>query len=229
MRSVALLKLKNWVRSGWTDGNTRVPATAVSAIGELLRHSVRIGAHEDALHGLSALHEIGAQAVAERRTHISTTAMQEVASALSTFLAADGEDLRNYLLTRWAQDARVLSLLRLTEANVFFMRATEAIFPGITLWGKGVQELIAQLGPYDHISTHVVDPLAGWLDDALHDFGARQENQIHYFAVEGLAVPYCLALTQAHAVAAKKPARADEVGISQMSFCDGLLGCRERK
>lgn len=66
------------------------------------------------------------------------------------------------------------------------------------------------MGPYDHISTHVVDPLAGWLDDALHDFGARQENQIHYFAVEGLAVPYCLALTQAHAVAAKKPARADE-------------------
>lgn len=211
VRSVALIKLKNWIQAGWSDDNTRVPASAVEAIGQLLRHAVRTGAHEDAIHAMSALHEIGAQSVAERRTHISKTAMQELVTALSAFLAADSEDLRNYLVSRWAQDARQLSRLRLLEANVFFIRATEAIFPGITLWGKGLQEVIALLGPYAHLSSQVVQPLANWLQVALQDFGARKENQVHYFAIEALALLYCLGLTQAHAVAAGEPPRTNEV------------------
>lgn len=210
VRSIALIKLKNWVQAGWRDDNTRVPATAISTIGTLLRQSVRIGAHEDAVHALSALHEIGAQSVTERRTHISQGAMQEIVYALSSFLAADSDELRNFLVTRWSQDARHLSRLRLAEANVFFVRATESIFPGITLWGKGLQEVLAELGPFTHLSGQVVEPLADWLQNALRDFGASQENEVHYFAVEGLALLYCLALTQAYAVAAGKPPRPAE-------------------
>lgn len=210
VRSVALIKLKNWIQSGWADDHTRVPATAIHTISKLLRHSVRVGAHEDAIHALSALHEIGAQAIKEGRTHISKAAMLEIVSALHAFLAADTDRLRGYLVKRWAQDAAVLSRLRLMESNVFFVRATEAIFPGITLWGKGLQDVLAELGPFVTISSQVVEPLTKWLRGALRDFGSKQENPVHYFAIEGLALVYCLSLTQAYAVAANQTARPDE-------------------
>lgn len=210
VRSAALQRLKGWIQQSWKDDNTRVPASAVRAIGQLLRESVRLQAHEDALHALIALHDIGAQAVSDQRTHISQSAMQEIVSALSSFIGADDPKLRAYLLKRWTQEARGLSQLRMAEAHVYFMRSTEVIFPGISLWGRGLQEVIAQLGPYAHISSEVGRPLVEWLTKSLAWFGGRTYSADEYFAVDALAVLYCLALTQAHAVAAGKPARVKE-------------------
>lgn len=208
--SVALIKLRNWIQAGWADDNTRVSAASLKAIGQLIENGVRIEAHEEALHGLTALYEIATQAIADRRTHISKAALEEVASALSSFLGAENERLRSYLIKRWAHEARVLSQLRLAEGGVAFIRATESIFPGITLWGKGIQEIIARLGPYAHLSAPVVAPLSEWLTRAVSDFGARRENELHYYAIEAFAVLYCLSLTQAHAVAAGQPPRPEE-------------------
>lgn len=210
VRSVALIKLKTWIQAGWKDDNTRMPGTALDTVGELVRQSARIGAHEDALHALSTLHEVGAQAVTDKRLHISQPAMQQIVNGLSAFLATDDANLRSYLLDGWVREGRDLTTLRLAEQHVYFMRATEAIFPGITLWGKGLQEVLAEMAPYAHLSSQAIKPMAKWLDRALHDFGGQRESPIHYFAVEALAILYCLALTQAHAVAAGQPPRVDE-------------------
>lgn len=223
VRSVALIKLKTWTQAAWNDDNTRVPAAALSSVGALLRHAVRVEAHEDAIHALSALHELGAQGIVDRRVHIGKKAMEEIVSALRAFLSADPK-LRGYLVKRWAQEAQPLSRLRLVEANVYLMRPTEVIFPGISIWGAALQEVLAELAPYVHISSEVMKPLAEWLHGALGDFGARQETPLHYFAVDALALTYCLALTQAHAVAAGKPPRPDEAQL----LCDVVVSWATR-
>lgn len=218
VRSVALIKLKTWSQAAWNDDNTRVPVAALSSVGALLEHAVRVRAHEDAIHALSALHELGAQGIVDRRVHIGKKAMEEIVSALRAFLSADPQ-LRGYLVKRWAQDAQPLSGLRLLEARVFLMRPTEVIFPGISIWGAALQEVLAGLAPYAHVSSDMIKPLAKWLHDAMRDFGAKQETRLHYFAVETLALTYCLALTQAHAVAAGRPPRPDEAKL----LCDVVL------
>ncbi len=213
IRSACLMGLRNWVQAGWNDDNTAVPVVAIETGGRLLRESVRLKAHEDALQVLSALHEVAQQAVTRQRTHIALAAIQEIVVAFSSFLGAEDEHLRSYLIKRWCDDARPLSDLRIAESNVVFMRATDSVFPGISLWKRGLQEIIAQLGPYAHISAHVVRPLSEWLGRSLRDFGSRKENPIHYFAVDGLALLYCLAITQAHAIAAGAGARPEEAKL----------------
>jgi hypothetical protein len=213
IRSACLTRLRNWIQAGWSDDNTAVPVVAIETGGKLLRESVRFKAHEDALHVLSALHEVAQQSVARQRTHIALAAIQEIVVAFSSFLGAEEEHLRSYLVERWCDDARPLSGLRIAESNVVFMRATDSVFPGISLWKRGLQEIIAQLAPYAHLSAHVVQPLAEWLDTSLRDFGSRKETPIHYFAVDGLALLYCLAITQAHAVAAGAAARPEQAKL----------------
>jgi hypothetical protein len=210
VRPAVLMRLRNWVLAAWADDNTGAPVVAIETVGKLIQACVAQGAHEDALHALQTLHEIAAQAVDVERTHIALASIEQIVVAFSSFLGAEDDSIRRYLVRMWCEDARPLSGLRMAESKVLFMRATESVFPGISLWKRGLQEIIARLGPYADLSGGIVPPMCKWLSDSLASFGGRKENPMHYFAVDGLAVLYCLALIQAYAIAGERPPRLEE-------------------
>lgn len=211
MRSVSLIKLKSWINSGWSDDKTRAPASAVSEVTALMRRSTEINAHEDALQALSALYDIATQAIRDRRQHISRTATNGIVSGLGIFLAAD-DSIRTHLVEMWAHEARRLSAMRMAEANITFMRATAVVFPGASVGERGIQETLAELSRYAHLSAAVVKPLNAWIRGALRDFASHQVH-LQYLAVEGLTLLYSLAITQAHAVAADQPGREEQARL----------------
>jgi hypothetical protein len=136
VRSACLAHLRSWVLAGWRDDVTTVPVAAIQIAGKLLGESVRMKAHEDALHVLTALHEIAQQAIEDQRTHIALAAIEEIVIAFSAFLSAEDDQLRRYLVKRWSEEARPLARLRMAESNVIFMRATDSVYPGIS-YGSG--------------------------------------------------------------------------------------------
>jgi hypothetical protein len=209
VRGLAISRLRRWVEDAWRNDETRVPAAALEVCGRLLQGFVETGNHEDVGQALRVLSELSARAVADSRLHVSTTGYQEIVKALGVFLSVADDNYRAHYLRLWVREADDLPRLRLIEEKEFFRRGTEAIYPGINLWGVGIQEVLAAAAAKPEVSFDLVAQLGDWVRLSLQVFGARKVG-VKYLAQEGLALLYCLALTQAFGVWLTGEARPSE-------------------
>jgi hypothetical protein len=163
---------------------------------------------------LDALYEIGVRAVRERRTHIGMTALDEVVLALDATCYMAVGDLRRYCLHNWVRTTRHVADLRVAEEHEFFMRGTQAFFPGINMWGSSLQTVLHNASVRSpEVASDLAAELSPWFDQQLRAFGARRIGENGYFATEGLALLYCLTLHQAYITSKTSLARTEEAKV----------------